>query len=351
MNEGSSINNLIRHMQGLDDSQLAYSLRIYLKEGSFGDTPVYTILERNRFIAELFNRCDTTLQERIRRVFSDLLETFDGTNPKDDPEYLFYLASLASVIRCGQTKERLRRWIRQGTFDTWKYGIFNLNSELILATSSYDSDDEWVDFMLSVLPKRSSFKESALAAYRALWQSRGVECLSILPDVLLISDLEDVAFSQSLGYFLRLTIDKVNVETFCRTMIAVLDRTQRPVDEIWIIVLKIEEIVERELAIHKGDLSPLLEHLKVVWNRAVVTWQKLPPPYAYEAFDKLLEVPEKDWQNIRLTSPGIRGAFTFRKRHIIEVTEQDKDILERCEPFFEEISYEEEPLYLTAAAG
>lgn len=351
MNDETLIDTLISQMQGFDHSQLARSLRVYLKDQIFGDIRVHTVLEPHRFIAEVFSRCDTALQEKIREAFSDVLEAFEGTNPQDDAETLFYLTSLASVIRTGRTRQRLRRWIRNGTFDTWKHAIFHLNSELILASASYDADEEWSDFMLKVLPSRSSFKDSALAVYRALWQARGQECLSILPDVILVLDLKTGTFAKSLGYLLRLTIDKIGVEQFSRSLIAVIDNMQRAVDDVWVIIVRIEEILEQELVMYRDELQPLVQHFASAWNRAAATWQNLPQPKKYEAFDRLLEEPQKDWENIRITSPRVVAAFMFRKKYILEITEEDHYIRERCEQFFEDIGFEKERGYMVATAG
>jgi hypothetical protein len=170
------IKSLTRNIQDLTDADLTRGLRMYLKDGIFGETPVYTNLERHRFIAELFNQSDTKLQERIRVAFSNVLESFEPANQNADAEYLFYLVSLASMIRSRQTKQRLQRWVRQGTFDNWRHDIFNMTAEAILALASYDADDEWIEFLLTALPKRASFKEYATAAFRALWQTRGTTC-------------------------------------------------------------------------------------------------------------------------------------------------------------------------------
>jgi hypothetical protein len=348
-NEGS-INSVIAHIQGLDDSELASSLRIYLKEGVLADGLVFPSRDRHIFVRVLFDHCDTILQERLRRVFAHLLERFEGSNPKDDSAYLFDLVSLASAIRSSQSKERLRRWIRQGIFETWTHEIFNLNNELILASSSYDSDDEWVDFLLNILPKRTSFKDSALAVYRALWQSRGVECLSILPEVLLALDFQNGTHIKTLGSLLRLTVEKVQGNSFCSTLGAVLGRMQKPVEELWLIVLRIDEIVEHELAAYKVELGPLTAQLLKMWYGAISTWQNLPPADRYKAFDKLFEVPAKDRQNIRITSPRVRAAFMFRKKYVIEVASDDQYMFEQCDPFFDEIDNDEEPVYMVAQA-
>ncbi len=350
----TSIAGLIEHLRRLSDDELTHSLKSYLREGVFGDVQVYTSLERHRFVEELFNSCDSALQEKLRTTFAGLLETFEAKNPKDTREYLFYLIPLAAAIRSNQAKERLRRWLRNGTFDRWKYDTFDLTTELLVTTSAYDSDDEWVDFILRILPRKPIFRDCALAAYRALWQTRGLACLSLLPDVLVVADLEDEGFSKNLGYLLRLAITKAGAERVGRMEIEVLNEMKKPVHEVWTVVLRLDEVIGRELSKYRKDLTPLSDYLQEVWDKAVDRWNdELDPEEAYEAFDKLLEVPEKDWDSINVASARVRAAFKFRGKFMLEISDEHTYILERCEEFFTELDYErvEEAAYVAGVGS
>jgi hypothetical protein len=334
-------------MQDLEDVDLTRSLRVYLKDGIFGETPVYTNLERHRFISEVFTQSDTRLQERIRVAFANVMESFEPASPKADAKYLFYLVSLASVIRNSQTKERLRRWVRLGTFDTWRHDIFNITAEAILALSSYDSDDGWVDFILNVLPKRASFKEYATAAFRALWQTRGTTCVSLLPDVLLTSDVDDEAFVKSVGYLSRLVVDKAGFDQFSKSVNASLMNMNKPVYESWAIIARLDYLAEQELSIIDNEREILIHTLRQHWNETSREWQGLDNEPRYDAFYNILGVSRKLWEPI----PQVRGAFIFQKKFILEIAGNDDYIREQCKSFFEVLGLEEEPVYSIGAAG
>jgi hypothetical protein len=334
------IKSLTRKIQDLDDAELTRCLRMYLKDGMFGETPVYTRLERHRFIAELFNQLEAKLQERVRVAFSNVFESFEPANQKADAEYLFYLVSLASMIRSSQTKERLRRWVRQGTFDNWRHDIFNLTAEAILALSSYDSDDEWVEFMLTVLPKRASFKEHATAAFRALWQTRGTTCLSLMPDVLLSSDVDDAAFVKSVGYLSRLVADTVGSDKYSRTVNTVLSDMQKPAYESWAVIVRYDYLVERELSTIYPRRDSLVDALREKWRITTSEWQGLEDKDRYDAFYKILGISQKLWEPT--TWP--RVAFVFRNKFVLDVADDDYYIRERAKAFFE-------PVYRTAAGA
>ena len=339
------IKALIARMQHLEDADLTRSLRMYLRDGIFGETPIYTKLERHRFVSELFSQSDTKLQERIRIAFSNVMESFEPANAKADAEYLFYLVSLASVIRTSQTKERLRRWVRQGTFDTWRHDIFDISAEAILALASYDADDEWVDFLLNVLPKRASFKENATAAFRALWQTRGTTCVSLLPDVLLTSDVDDEPFVKSVGYLSRLVVDKAGFDQFAKSADTAFKNMKKPAYESWAAIVRFDYLAEHELSIPANERESLTNTLRGHWSKAISEWRGLPDEPRYEAFEKILGVSPKLWQLI--TSP--RGAFLFQKKFILEIADDDYYIRSQSEPFFQAVTFEEEVFYRTAA--
>jgi hypothetical protein len=340
------IKALIAKMPHLEDADLTRSLRMYLRDGIFGETPIYTRLERHRFVSELFSQSDTKLQERIRIAFSNVLESFEPTNPKIDAEYLFYLVSLASVIRTSQTKERLRRWVRQGTFDTWRHDIFDITAEVILALASYDADDEWVDFLLNVLPKRANFKANATAAFRALWQTRGITCVSLLPDVLLTSEINDEPFVKSVGYLSRLVVDKAGYDQFAKSVNAVFSNIRKPVYETWAAIVRLDYLAEHELSILASERESLTNTLREHWSKTISEWRDLPDEPRYKAFERILDISPKLWQVI--TSP--RGAFLFQKKFILEVADDDYYIRSHSAPFFQAVTLEEEIFYRTARA-
>jgi hypothetical protein len=334
-----SIDDVAGYFQSLNDLQLIDALKAYLSSGIIGGRPLPARSERHVFLANLFNGCDQTLQDRLRNAFACLLEFFEPSEPPktSDVEYLFYLLSLAPVIRNKQAKERLRRWLFANAFDGWKYDIFDLQNELILATSAYDSDEVWTNFILHILPKRANFKNVSLAAYRALWQTIQLNSLSLLPSILLFSNPEDSKFLKSFGYLIRLTIDKAGTQQFCNKTISVLDNFESPPLEIWTVVLRLEELIDQELAKYREELKPLRQHLRIVWANAETKWRSLPPPDSYEMFDKLLEVFNGQWELMHFfyRPSGMKGAFMFRKRHALVITESDAYILERSEGFFD----------------
>jgi hypothetical protein len=341
------IKSLTRKIHDLDDAELTRCLRLYLKDGTFGETPVYTKLERHRFIAELFNQLDTKLQERVRVAFSNVLESFEPANQKTDAEYLFYLVSLASLIRSSQTKERLRRWVRQGTFDNWQYDIFNMTAEAILALSAYDADDEWVEFLLTALPKRASFKEYATAAFRALWQTRGTTCLSLMPDVLLTSDVDNNAFVKSVGYLSRLVADTVGSDKYSSTLNTVFSKMQKPAYESWAIIVRYDYLAEKELSKIHNQQESLVGALREKWRSTISEWKSLPDEHRYEAFAKITGINSKLWQ--LTTSP--RAAFVFRNKFILDIADDDYYIRNRAAAFFNNVALEEEVFYRTAGSG
>lgn len=334
-----SVESLLVYLRALTDVQMEESLRLYLKEGLLGERPVYTVLERHRFVAEIFNRCETVLQEKIRRVFASLLQNFEGTNPGDDPAYLFSLVSLASVIRSASAKERLRRWIRLGTFKGWKHGIFDLNSELIVATSAYDADDAWIDYMLKVYPKQPTFAESALATYAALWQTRGEQCLDLLPEIMATGNPADRGFSKSLGYHLRLTIRKLGYERFNKLTAKAFQDARNNVPTAWLAILTFDELLDSELAKHNTRLTELTDQFEGLWAEAVKAWRALPDLPAHAAFARMMDVPSKESITIK---PGeVRAAFRFRKqKYGLEIYESDTYIIEHSGNFFEDIEQE-----------
>jgi len=335
-NRKTAFDDLIDDMRAHNNSELASSLRVFLDEGTFGNRQIYTRLERHVYLISLFKACDPSLQDKIRNALASLLEAFEPMEPPTnrDLRYLFQLLSLSQAIRSQQAKERLRRWLYAHAFEGWRYDIYDLYSELILATSTYDSDDEWTYFLLNDLPKRPSFKESALAAYRAVLQTRRLESLSLLPDILAVEGFEDPAFFQTFGLLMRQTIRKVGTQQFCKVFAAVLKGVEgKSVIDLWTVVLRFDQTFDRGLAIYKAHLSALSEPLIELWQTAVSNWESMKESDSDKMLDMLFDRFKGQWDLMPIFHklPGSLGAVIFCKKYPIVITKHHSHIYDRSQ--------------------
>jgi hypothetical protein len=354
MNEIYSLEELTKYFANIDEDKLKSLVEEYLFRGTVDGKLVLASPERHTFIAEVFGASDLKSQERLRKIFARLLEQFEPTNPpkKSDLLYLFYLLSLAPVIRSDEAKERLRRWLYINAFEEWKYGPFYLHSELVLATGAYNSDEDWIHYIKKVLPTRKSFSYSALAAYRVIHQTRGPESLSLVPDILFTSNPAHFSVIESMGYFLRMTISKFSAKRFSTILIDVLNQMDRPLDETLIIVVKLRVIIAQELAKFEKGLSELINKLDVMWNNAISVWKNMPPEDSYKVFDRTLEGSLGLWRKIPdfYNGQNVVGVFLFVGRYEMVITIADTYIIEHCKDFFENLQ-EHEQVSLAYAMG
>lgn len=331
---------LVQHAANLNVSDLQASIRRYLYEGRFGDNLVLSRSSRHIVVSELYAASNYDTKETLERAFSIVLESLEPSEPprKEEIRYVFHLLSLAASIKPPQAKERLRRWLYINAFEGWQYGPFNLHAQLVLATAAYDSDEQWVYWLKNVLPTRPSFADCARATYRALWQTRN-ECLSLLPEILIVADLSNPRFAGPFRYLLGLTVDGVGARAFCSEVIAVLNKMSRPVAEVFTIILQFRDIIADGVPITDRQMDRVTKFLRGLWDSNAERWLAMNSQEAYDAFAQTVEAagPERcDVLPSHFKGQGVLQVVIFSGEYSLQIEERNAELIERCEPFFEE---------------
>jgi hypothetical protein len=308
--------------------------------------------ERHIFIEKLYTRCEPLLQIKFSSALAIILEDFEPRpNPgTDDLDYLYSLLSLAAVIRNDRIKERLRRWLYDEAFHEWQHKIFNLHGVLILTTSVYDSDEEWLYFIKRKLPTKPYFGTVAAEAYSALQDTKGLECLELLPDCLNTIEITDKNIMSRFRILLSDTLERCAPEFFFMTVAKLLSAKERDVANVCLNVLKLEHLIEGEFRDQK-QFDKWTDYLgEKVWQPALERWRK--DGTDPEVFARIL----KEGGTYDILRKGWIGPYkilTFNNgRHEITVRAKDK----KFSPFFEHFEYHDEianepEIELTGAAA
>lgn len=332
---------LIQQAANLNASDLRASIHRYLYEGRFGDSLVLSRSSRHIVVSELYAASNYDTKENLERAFSTILESLEPSEPprKEETKYIFHLLSLAASIKPPQAKERLRRWLYINAFEGWHYGPFNLHAQLVLATAAYDSDEQWIYWLKNVLPTRPSFPGSALAAYRALWQTRKIECLSLLPEILLVADLSNPRFVGPFRYLLGLTAEGVGAGAFVSEVIAVLNKMSRPVAEVFRIILQFRDIIADGVPLTAQQMKRVTKYLRASWDSNAERWLAMESQEAYEVFDETIEAagPERcDVLPSHFKGQGVLQVVVFSGEYSLQIKRRNAELIDRCAPFFEE---------------
>lgn len=343
-----TLQDLINDTPNLSVSELNECLRRYLYEGRFGTKAVLSRSARHIVVAELYAASTSRTKEKLETAFAAILEGFEPSEPprENEVEYVFHLLSLAATIRNAQAKERLRRWLYINAFEGWQHGPFSLHGQLVLASGAYDSDEQWLHWIKTVLPRRDGFVTSALPAYRVILQTRGLECVSLVPDIVLVTELSDIGFVRSFNYLLGLTIERAGANAFCNEVIAVLNRMNRPVREVFTIILRFRSIIEKELETAPAELERMKGNLRDLWDGSLKAWSKMDVQDAYETLDRTIDAAGPERYQVlpsHFRAVGVIEVVVFNSEYYLPITKQHAALIDMCGPFFEVAS--------TAAAG
>ena len=322
-NRPLSLSQIVERIQRLSDDELFNWLAESLEEKYHPVAPINTRWEVHTYIADIYRKCTPSFRARLSQAFAGLLESFvPNVSQKKDSKYVFQLISLASNIRNKQTKERLRRWLHSEIFKDWEFQNFNLHGELILATSTYDSDQQWLNYIEKVLPTRSFFSKVARHAYRALLQTRGIDCLGLLPDMLRVLNPENENEKEAFGYLLGVTLNRFGQELFLEKANEILSADWR-VEIVFKNILNLEEFLRSALSRQSGPFGNRFEEFRryfdlEIWKPCAERWQSLDEEKNSLAFEAILEacrpnvVPGYYLQ-------GVMGVLNFRGRHELAV--------------------------------
>jgi hypothetical protein len=202
-------------------------------------------------------------------------------------------------------------------FKDWDYLGANLHGDLILATSVYDVDDEWLHHIKTVLPSKSFFPKVARHTYRALLDTVGIECAEALPYVLRSINREDTNERMALGYLLRLSIKKFGRKIFLDKTAEVLNSDWR-VEKVFENTLNLEEFLKAAFP-NPEDQYDLINDLDVkIWQPRVDKWRELDVKRSTETFKAILVVCKPQTVEQFLVRDAL-GALDFRGRHNLVV--------------------------------
>jgi hypothetical protein len=358
-----SFDSIVGQIQRFTDHELSQWLIRALDKRSPEMKNLPTRWERHTFIEKLYKKLDSTVQIKFSNALSHALEHFEPElKPREgDPRYLYSLLSLAAVIRNEQIKERLRRWLYLGLFHNWEYKIFNLHGVLILTTCAYDSDETWRNHLMNVLPTKAYFRKVALETYRAILQTRKLDCVELLPDILSTAEPENEDLKERFGYLLSETIGRFGQEFFFARATAALNSGAKDVAQVCSNVLKFEDFLEeafrdgRQLKYFKEWIKHLDE---VVWKPAQENWREMEDEESKKVFDRILDkcrdyITPIPRAFVRYDKDDDNEVLSFRGTHEIVVNLKEQAHLR---PFFENLAeYEkaQDPIevYAEAAAG
>lgn len=294
--------------------------------------------ERHILIEKLYKKCDPLFQIKFGNALALSLERFEpsATPDANELEYLYSLLSLAALIRNDQIKERLHRWIQMDAFHEWEHKTFNLYGVLILTTSEYDSNEEWLHHILKVLPTKAYFGEVAAAAYRAILETKGLDCIELLPDSLKTVELNDKRARSRFRILLSETMERCVPDFFFTTVARLLNSKERDVADVCLNVLKLENLIEEEFQNQK-EFDKWTQYLgEKVWQPAIQRWRKAGTDP--KTFGRIL----KECGSYAILRKGWIGAYRIlifnQGRHEITIKASDK----KFAAFFERVDRHDE---------
>jgi hypothetical protein len=325
-NKRSSLQSLISEVQALKEDE---SLSQWLLEALTTRITARIDLPAHLPITSLYLQCDPLLQKRFGKALAGILESFEPRLGADEQEreFLYSLLSLAATIRNDQIKERLRRWLYQDAFQDWYYDIFNLYGVLLLTTSAYDSDEDWLDFVMKILPTRSRFRAFAVETHRAILDTKGIDCLELLPNILDVVDSDDEVTSSRLSLLLGETIETFGADRFFSYAVKSINKETRDVADVCSNTLKLEHLVADEVSEEMDRWTLFLKERS--WAPAIKRWQK-----AGSKLDTFKEIVNRcgEFDYILMPSRIIYGAYhvvTFRNgNYEIVIKSSDRDLSE-----------------------
>ena len=286
-----SMGQVVERIQSFPDEELYQWLAESLEGKSSRLAPLPTRWEAHTFIADIYRKCRPSLQVKLGHALAGLLEAFvPNVSQSKNSKHVYQLLSLASTIRNARTKERLRRWLYSEIFKDWVYAVYNIHGELILATSTYDSDEVWINYISKLLPTREFFPKVARHAYRAVLQTRGIDCLDLLPDVLPVLDPEVGNNKEEFGYLLGVTIDRFGKELFLKKATETLKAEWR-LERVFVNVSRLEQFLQSVLSGKKELFEELHSHFdREIWHPCAEKWRSLKREDNHLAFDAILDV-------------------------------------------------------------
>ncbi|HKR11607.1 MAG TPA: hypothetical protein VJT15_06105 [Pyrinomonadaceae bacterium] len=330
-------------LRPLSDQQLYNWLVQALDEGSTDENQPQSRWDLDAFIVDVYRECDPSLQLRLRSAFDNLLESFvPSLTPNKNAAYLSALLTLASNFRSKRVKERLRRWLYDDMFNDLYYRGANLHGRLIVATSVYDVDEEWLNHLKNVLPGKPFFPKVARHTYRALLDTVGLESVEELPKVLQVIDHEDPDEKSGLGYLLRLSMKKFGREMFLSKTAEVLNSDWR-MEIVFQNTLNLEEFLEAAFT-NKTDCDVIFQDLdQRIWKPWVDRWLDLDTERSTETFKAIMVVCKPQPVAPFIIRDAL-GALDFRLRHYLVVPKTHQHL----RPFFD---FNANVAFARAAAG
>ena len=313
-----SLTQAVEWLRPLSEEKLYDWLAEALEKGRANATPPHTQWDIDTFLVDVYRECDPGLQLRLRSAFASLLESFvPSLTPNKNAAYLSALLTLGSNLRSKRVKERLRRWLYADMFKDSYYLGANLHGDLILATSVYDVDDEWLHHIKTVLPTKSFFPKVARHTYRALLDTVGIGCMEALPDVLRSINREDNDERVAMGYLLRLSMKKFGREMFLNKTAEVFSTDWR-VENVFENTLNLEEFLKAAFP-NETDQEELIEDLDVkIWTPWADKWRDLDVKRSTETFTAIMLVCKPEPVEQFYVRDAL-GALAFRggRHHLV----------------------------------
>jgi hypothetical protein len=315
-----SLSQAVEWLRPQSEDQMCKWLGESLEKKPIEVSQPHTQFAIEAFIVDIYRECDPSLKQRLASAFANLLEAFvpNLTPNEAAAEYLSGLLTLASNFRSKRVRERLRRWLYTDMFKDWEQSGANLHGELILATSVYDSDDEWLYHIKHILPSKPFFPRVARHVYRALLDTVGLECIDVLPNVLRALNHNDRDEQFGFGYLLRLTLTKFEQENVLAKVKSVLGAEWR-VEMILEDILNFEEFLEPAFSGQRERFEALVADVdERIWKPVTEKWRDLGPEKSNQTFMAIQRVCNPRTVEQFYVSDAI-GALDFRGRHYLVV--------------------------------
>ena len=173
------------------------------------------------------------------------------------------------------------------------------------------------------LPTKPYFSRFALAAYRALLQTQGIDCVKLLPQILRAVDPVHEKERVSFGYLLSITIQRFDQEVFLNKATEALDSAGHDVAEVCSNVLRLEDFLEDAFKPSQEEqLRRCVKHLRrAILDPATHRLYRMEGAEKAEALNLLLErkQPEKVFYS-SLDTP--MWVFVYPRKYEIKVSSQ-----------------------------
>jgi len=347
-----SLGEVTEDMRNLTSEELFRWLATVIDESSPETTPFPSTWTRHTALAMVYRSCDLPLQLRFSDAFGRLLESFEPQPQaaSSDRHYLFSLLSLAGTVRSDRAKKRLCRWLYLELFRDWEEKPFNLHGELILATAAYDPDDQWVEYVSTLLPTRPFFDKVARQAFRALLQTRAVDCLKLLPAMLKVLPPEDEDERVQFGYLLGLTVDRCGFDVFLKKAVKALGSARLTVAQAIAAVSFLDRFLSETLENSDEQIDTSVRYLtSKLWQPAIEKWRGMNDEDNYRTFVEILGSCHDYYTIIpQAFVKDVLGVLTFRGSYELVVPTS----LRHLALFFKDYGdYEEANKPLARAAG